>query len=51
MVDWDWEMPALFVWFFGAAGAVLAAPAAAPVRASRARLTRLVAGLAVLLWR
>ena len=27
MVDWDWEMPALFVWFFGAAGAVLAAPA------------------------
>ena len=24
-VDWDWEMPALFVWFFGAAGVVLAA--------------------------
>ena len=21
MVDWDWEMPALFLWFFGAAGA------------------------------
>ena len=26
-VDWDWEMPALFIWFFGAAGVVLAAPA------------------------
>jgi hypothetical protein len=24
-VDWDWEMPALFVWFFGAGGVVLAA--------------------------
>ena len=22
MVDWDWEMPALFIWFFGAAGAI-----------------------------
>ena len=29
-VDWDWEMPALFVWFFGAAGAVIAAPARRP---------------------
>ena len=48
MVDWDWEMPALFVWFFGAAGAVLAAPAAARAREPR-RLTRLVAGLALLL--
>jgi O-antigen ligase len=48
MVDWDWEMPALFIWFFGAAGAVLAAPAAAAAREPR-RLTRLVAGLAVLL--
>src|SRR3954451_13519608 len=26
-VDWDWEMPALFVWFFGAGGVVLAARA------------------------
>ena len=26
MVDWDWEMPALFIWFFGAAGAIIAAP-------------------------
>jgi len=23
-VDWDWEMPALFVWLFGGAGVVLA---------------------------
>jgi len=49
-VDWDWEMPALFIWYFGAAGVVLAAP----VEASRSlpeprRLTRLVAGLACLL--
>ena len=35
MVDWDWEMPAVFIWFFGAAGAVLAAPAARRPRASR----------------
>ena len=37
MVDWDWEMPALFVWFFGAAGAIIAAPpeAAASGRAGR----------------
>ena len=48
MVDWDWEMPALFIWFFGAAGVVLAAPAGAPARVPR-RLTRLVAGLAILL--
>ena len=43
-------MPALFVWFFGAAGVVLAAP----VESTRSlpeprRLTRLVAGLACLL--
>ena len=24
-IDWDWEMPALFVWLFGAGGVVLAA--------------------------
>ena len=43
-VDWDWEMPVLFVWFFGAAGVVLAAPAerAAGPPAPR-RLTRLLA--------
>jgi hypothetical protein len=49
-VDWDWEMPALFVWFFGAGGVVLArswdatAPAVAP-----GRIPRVVAGLACLL--
>ena len=48
MVDWDWEMPAVFIWFFGAAGAVLAAPAAVTAREPR-RLTRLLAGLAILL--
>ena len=50
MVDWDWEMPALFVWFFGAAGAVIAAPAVAAERAREPRrLTRVLAGLAILL--
>jgi hypothetical protein len=50
MVDWDWEMPALFVWFFGAAGAVIAAPALAAERAREPRrLTRVLAGLAILL--
>jgi hypothetical protein len=46
-VDWDWEMPALWVWFFAAAGVVVAGPAgriAAP-----ARMTRLVVGLGCLL--
>jgi O-antigen ligase len=49
-VDWDWQMPVLFVWFFGAAGVVLAAPADDAARpASPRRLTRLLAGLACLL--
>ena len=49
-VDWDWEMPAVFIWFFGAAGAVLAARAG-PAEGAREprRLTRLLAGLAILL--
>jgi hypothetical protein len=46
-LDWDWEMPALFVWFFGAGGVVLAA------RSGRlgelGRTPRIVAALAVLL--
>ena len=45
-IDWDWEMPVLFVWFFGAAGVVLAA------REGRlgemGRTPRIVAALAVL---
>jgi O-Antigen ligase len=49
MVDWDWEMPALFLWFFGAAGAVIAASATAAERARPPRrLTRVLAGLAIL---
>jgi hypothetical protein len=49
-VDWDWEMPALFVWFFGAAGVILATPADSVRSAPEPRrLTRLVAGLACLL--
>src|SRR2546423_1243968 len=51
-VDWDWEMPALFVWFFGAGGVVLArgwdAPAPAAALAP-GRIPRVVAGLACLL--
>ena len=31
-VDWDWEMPALFVWLFGAGGVALAARAGARSR-------------------
>ncbi|MEA2136208.1 MAG: hypothetical protein QOC68_4117 [Solirubrobacteraceae bacterium] len=50
MVDWDWEMPALFVWFFGTAGAILAAPAGdAAALPAPPRLGRLLAGLACLL--
>ena len=52
-VDWDWEMPALFIWFFGAAGVVLAAPVDArrpPARAAPpdapARRPRVPAGRA-----
>jgi hypothetical protein len=46
-IDWDWEMPALFVWFFGASGVVLASRRGRPA-ASPPRLTRVVAGLACL---
>ena len=47
-VDWDWEMPALFVWFLAASGVVLAATGG---RAGwvPGRLPRLVAALACLL--
>lgn len=47
-VDWDWEMPALFLWFFAAGGVVLAATGG---RAGwvPGRLPRLVAALACLL--
>jgi hypothetical protein len=46
-IDWDWEMPALFVWLFGAGGVALAA------REGRlgelGRMPRVAAALAVLL--
>jgi hypothetical protein len=48
-VDWDWEMPALFAWYVGAAGVVLARSAHAAGAGSVGRLPRLVAGLACLL--
>jgi hypothetical protein len=47
-LDWDWEMPALFVWFFGASGVVLAAPPRERAVGGAGRLTRIVAGLACL---
>ena len=46
-IDWDWEMPALFLWFFAASGVVLARRAGGAA-AAPARLTRLLAGLACL---
>ena len=36
-IDWDWEMPALFVWLFGAGGVVLAARAGRGSASSAAR--------------
>jgi hypothetical protein len=48
-VDWDWEMPALFAWYFGVAGVVLARPAGQAGRGlALGRLPRVVAGLACL---
>jgi O-antigen ligase len=48
-IDWDWEMPVLFVWFFGTAGALLAAPRAARAARELGTLPRLLGGLACLL--
>jgi hypothetical protein len=47
-VDWDWEMPALFVWVFGGAGVVLAAREGATRLGALGRTPRIVAALAVL---
>jgi hypothetical protein len=47
-VDWDWEMPALFIWLFCAGGIAAASPPTRPHR-SPARLSRVLAGLACLL--
>jgi hypothetical protein len=47
-VDWDWEMPALFVWVFGGAGVVLAAREGTERWGEIGRTPRIVAALAVL---
>ncbi len=47
-VDWDWEMPALFVWFFGAGGVALAAREGSTRLGELGRTPRIVAALAVL---
>src|SRR6185369_407903 len=47
-IDWDWEMPALFVWLFGGAGVVLAAREGTTRLGELARTPRIVAALAVL---
>jgi O-antigen ligase len=48
-VDWDWEMPVLFVWFFGASGALLAARRTERPGSGPSNLARLLGGLACLL--
>jgi hypothetical protein len=48
-VDWDWEMPAVFLWFFGAGGVMLAAREGRERAPVPGRLARLLAGLACLL--
>jgi hypothetical protein len=47
-VDWDWEMPALFVWVFGAGGVALAARQGAVRWGEIGRTPRIVAALCVL---
>jgi O-antigen ligase len=47
-VDWDWEMPALFVWLFGAGGVALAAREGTERLREFSRLARVLAALAVL---
>jgi O-Antigen ligase len=47
-VDWDWEMPALFAWFFGAGGVALSAAEGTRGLGSVGRVPRILAALAVL---
>ncbi len=47
-IDWDWEMPALFAWLFGAGGVALAAREGERPAWELARIPRVAAGLAVL---
>ena len=44
-IDWDWEMPALFVWFVGAAGVVCAGGRRAGAWRWVGRPARMVAAL------
>lgn len=48
-IDWDWEMPALFVWLFAAGGLATARPAGGAERPGPPRLARVVCGIACLL--
>jgi hypothetical protein len=49
-IDWDWEMPVLFLWFVALGAMICAAPAdKVRLRAEPGRLVRIVAGLACLL--
>jgi hypothetical protein len=48
-VDWDWEMPSVFLWYFAAAGVVVAAPVGAGRAGVPGRTARVLAGLACLL--
>jgi O-antigen ligase/polysaccharide polymerase Wzy-like membrane protein len=48
-VDWDWEMPAVFLWLFAASGVVVAAPVGRGRLGAPPRLGRVIAGLACLL--
>jgi hypothetical protein len=47
-VDWDWEMPAVFLWLLAASGVVLAAPVGSGRIGAPPRLGRVIAGLACL---
>lgn len=47
-IDWDWEMPALFVWLFATGGLLLAGDGSRAGEGPR-RLTRVLAGLGCLL--
>jgi O-antigen ligase len=48
-IDWDWEMPAVFAWYVGAAGVVCAARAGPREPPVPGRLARVLAGLACLI--
>ena len=48
-IDWDWEMPAVTLWFFAAGGLAWAAPADGPARLRPPSAGRLVAALACVL--